>query len=80
LKVYADSSFVFAPYLQQPCSAAAIALMQRQGEPLPFTSWHRLKVRNAIRLAIFHRLIDFFLTFDERQRKVAQAAGLSVKF
>ena len=119
--------------------------MQRQGEPLPFTPWHRLEVRNAIRLAVFHRLIDaaqgktqlkqvdldlqdvsllvhtpvdwvavmraaeklggantetigcrsgdllhvaaavelnfeLFLTFDERQKKMAKAAGLTVKF
>ena len=32
--------------------------MQRHGEALPFTPWHRLEVRNAIRLALFHRLID----------------------
>jgi len=119
--------------------------MQRHGEPLPFTPWHRLEVRNAIRLAVFHKLIDlpqsksqlkqmdvdlrdetllvptpldwvavlreaeklgaahaedfgcrsgdlfhvaaaielgydFFLTFDERQMKLAKSAGLSVKF
>lgn len=119
--------------------------MQRHGEPLPFTPWHRLEVRNALRLAVFHKLIDSpqgktqlkqidvdlhdetllvhtpvdwvavlreaeklgvayaetfgcrsgdlfhvatavelgfdaFLTFDERQKKVAKAAGLSVKF
>ena len=119
--------------------------MQRRGEPLPFTPWHRLEVRNAIRLAVFHKLIDpvqsktqlkqmdldlrdesllvhmpvdwvavmreaeklggantenngcrsgdllhvavavelgvdLFLTFDERQKKMAKAAGLAVKF
>ena len=119
--------------------------MQRHGEPLPFTPWHRLEVRNAIRLAVFHKLIDLpqsktqlkqmdtdlhdetllvhtpvdwvsalreaeklgaahaqdfgcrsgdlfhvaaavelgfdlFLTFDDRQKKLAKAAGLSVKF
>ena len=119
--------------------------MQRHGGPLPFTPWHRLEVRNAIRLAVFHKLIDapqsrtqlkqmdvdlqdqtllvhapvdwvavlreaerlgaaqaeafgcrsgdlfhiaaavelgfdVFLTFDERQKKTAKAAGLSVKF
>ena len=118
--------------------------MQQQGKPLPFTPWHRLEVRNAIRLSVFHRLIDsqqgrmqlkqvevdlhdetllvhtpvdwvavlreaeklgaahsevlgcrsgdlfhvatavelgfdLFLTFDERQRKMAKSAGLSVK-
>ncbi len=111
---------------------------------LPFTPWHRLEVRNAIRLAVFHRAIDahqgrtqlkqvetdlrdetlivhvsidwvmtlreaeklgaahnesigcrssdlfhiaaamewgadHFLTFDERQKKLAIAAGLAIK-
>jgi predicted nucleic acid-binding protein len=145
LKVYADSSFIVALYLQQPSSATSVAFMQRHGEPVPFTPWHRLEVRNAIRLAVFNRMIDLsqsktqlkqmdadlrdetllvhtpvdwvavlhqadklgeayaedfgcrssdlfhvataldfgfelFLTFDERQKKVAKAAGLSVKF
>ena len=118
--------------------------MHRRGAPLLFTPWHRLEVRNAIRLSVFHGLIDAsqgktqlkqmeadlhdetllshtpmewvavlreaeslgaahseslgcrsadlfhvaaavelgcdqFLTFDERQRKMAKAAGLSVK-
>jgi len=118
--------------------------MQRHGQPLPFTPWHRLEVRNAIRLAVFHKLItaaqcktqlkqidqdlqdesllvytpvdwvavmreaekqggantenvgcrsgdllhvaaavelglDLFLTFDDRQKKMAKAAGLAVK-
>jgi len=144
LKAYADSSFIVALYLQQESSPVAAAFMQRQGEPLPFTPWHRLEVRNAIRLSVFHKLIDVqqsktqlkqveadlrdgtllvhtpvdwvavlreaekigaarseslgcrsgdlfhvaaavelgcdhFLTFDERQRKLAKAAGLAVK-
>ena len=118
--------------------------MQRYGQPLPFTPWHRLEVRNAIRLSVFHKLIDLpqskaqlkqtdedlhdetvlvhtpvdwvavlreaeklgaalagdfgcrsgdllhvaaavelgfdhFLTFDERQKKLAKAIGLPVK-
>ncbi len=145
MKAYADSSFIVALYLQQQSSIVAGAFMQRQGEPLPFTPWHRLEVRNAIRLAVFHRLIDavqgktqlkqvdrdlqdesllvhtpvdwvavlreaeklggantedigcrsgdllhiaaavelhfdHFLTFDDRQKKMAKAAGLTVKF
>jgi predicted nucleic acid-binding protein len=32
--------------------------MERYGHGLPFTPWHRLEVRNAIRLALFHGLID----------------------
>jgi hypothetical protein len=143
LKAYADSSFIVSLYLQQRNSAAAAAFMLRNGEPLPFTPWHRLEVRNAIRLAVFHRAIDsqqsktqlkqveidlreetlivhtpidwvavlrgaekwgaarnaslgcrsgdlfhvvaalewgaeLFLTFDERQRKMAEAAGLTL--
>jgi predicted nucleic acid-binding protein len=58
LKAYADSSFIVALYLQQQSSAAAAAFMRLHGTALPFTPWHRLEVRNAIRLAAFHRLID----------------------
>lgn len=118
--------------------------MRQHGTALPFTPWHRLEVRNAIRLAVFHQLIDsrqgrlqlkqmetdlrdqtlivhapvdwvtvlreaeklgaahnesigcrssdlfhvaaaaewgadHFLTFDERQKKMAKAAGLTVR-
>jgi len=118
--------------------------MRQHGMALPFTPWHRLEVRNAIRLAVFHRAIDahqgrtqlkqvetdlrdetlivhvsidwvmtlreaeklgaahnesigcrssdlfhiaaamewgadHFLTFDERQKKMAIAAGLAIK-
>ena len=145
MKAYADSSFIVALYLQQQNSTAAAAFMQHYGESLPFTPWHRLEVRNAIRLSVFHKLIDLpqsktqlkqmdvdlhdesllvhtpvdwvavlreaeklgaahaedfgcrsgdlfhvaaalelgfshFLTFDKRQKKMAKAAGLSLKF
>jgi predicted nucleic acid-binding protein len=145
IKAYADSSFIVALYLQQQSSTLATAFMQRHGEPLPFTPWHRLETRNAIRLSVFHKLVDlpqskaqlkqmdedlhdetllvhtpvdwvavlreaeklgaahagdfgcrsgdlfhvaaaaelgfdFFLTFDDRQKKFAKAVGLSVKF
>jgi len=56
--VYADSSFIVALYLQQQSSATAAAFMQRSGAALPFTPWHRLEVRNAIRLAVFHGAIN----------------------
>jgi predicted nucleic acid-binding protein len=58
LKAYADSSFIVALYLNQQSSLGAVAFMQRYGQALPFTPWHRLEVRNAIRLAIFQKLID----------------------
>ena len=144
MKPYADVSFIVALYLQQESSPVAVAFMQRHGAPLPFTPWHRLEVRNALRLAVFHKLIDVpqsktqlkqlevdlqdetllehtpvdwvatlreaeklgaahsetlgcrsgdlfhvaaalelgcdqFLTFDERQKRMAKAAGLAVK-
>jgi predicted nucleic acid-binding protein len=145
LKAYADSSFIVALYLPQSSSAAAAAIMQRHSQPLPCTPWHRLEVRNALRLAVFHKLIessqskvqlkqmevdlreetllvhtpvdwvavlreaeklgaahaedlgcrsadlfhiaaavelgvDLFLSFDERQMKMAKVAGLAVKY
>ncbi len=58
MKAYADSSFIVALYLQQQSSARAIALLERYGQALPFTPWHRLEVRNAIRLAVFQKVID----------------------
>jgi predicted nucleic acid-binding protein len=58
LKAYADSSFIVALYLQQQSSPAAAAFMRQHDAALPFTPWHRLEVRNAIRLAVFHRAID----------------------
>ena len=144
MRAYADSSFIVALYLQQQSSANATAFMDAYGKELPFTAWHRLEVRNAIRLAVFHAAIDAsqarsqlkqldtdlkdevllrhlvidwtdvlreaeklgaahnegigcrsadlfhvaaarksgcdtFLTFDERQKAMAKAAGLSVK-
>jgi predicted nucleic acid-binding protein len=58
LKVYADSSFLVALYLQEPHSDPAAAFMRSHGRALAFTPWHRLEVRNAIRLAVFHGFID----------------------
>jgi predicted nucleic acid-binding protein len=58
LKAYADSSFIVSLYLQQQSSPSAAVFMKRHGGALPFTPWHRLEVRNAIRLAAYHRLID----------------------
>lgn len=32
--------------------------MEHYGQALPFTPWHRLEVRNAIRLAVFQKVIE----------------------
>jgi hypothetical protein len=58
LKAYADSSFIVAFYLQQQSSPKAIAFLEHYGRTLPFTPWHRLEVRNAIRLAVWLKVID----------------------
>jgi predicted nucleic acid-binding protein len=58
VKAYADSSFIVALYLQQQSSPKAIGLLERYGQALPFTPWHRLEVRNAVRLAVWHKVID----------------------
>jgi hypothetical protein len=57
LKAYADSSFIVALYLPQQSSPKAIAFMERYGQAVPFTPWHRLEVRNAIRLAVRQKVI-----------------------
>ncbi len=58
MKAYADSSFIVALYLQQQSSPIAAAFMRQHGAPLPFNPWHRLEVRNAIRMAVFRQVID----------------------
>ncbi|HZV34326.1 MAG TPA: type II toxin-antitoxin system VapC family toxin [Verrucomicrobiae bacterium] len=57
MKAYADTSFIVALYLQQQSSVDAAAFMRRHAQALPFTPWHRLEVRNALRLAVFHGAI-----------------------
>lgn len=58
MKAYADSSFIVALYLPQQRSPKAIAFIDGYRQALPFTPWHRLEVRNAIRLAVFQKVID----------------------
>ena len=58
MKAYADSSFIVALYLPQESSSRAIAFMERYARPLPFVPWHRLEVRNALRLAVWQDTID----------------------
>ena len=58
MKAYADSSFIVALYLPQQSSPKAIAFMERYAQALPFIPWHRLEIRNAIRLAVRQQVID----------------------
>ncbi len=58
MKAYADSSFMVALYLPRQSTPLAIRWLERHGQGLLFTAWHRLEVRNAIRLAVWQNLID----------------------
>ena len=55
---YADTSFLVATYIIQPESSHALAYMQKETDPLPFTPFHRLELRNAIRLSVFRKEIS----------------------
>ena len=50
MKCYADSSFITAFYVNEPFTPRAQKLATGRC-PFPFTPWHRLEVRNAIRCA-----------------------------
>ena len=51
MNAYGDSSFLTALYVPEPLTAKAQELLRRR-VPLPFTPWHRLEVRNAIRCSV----------------------------
>ena len=51
MNCYADSSFITAFYVKEPFTARAQKLATGRF-PFPFTPWHRLEVRNAIRCAV----------------------------
>ena len=138
MTLYADSSLLVPLYVSEGFTPKALSL-SRGRLPLPFTPWHRLEVRNAIRslvsaaeakhsiqameedlrakTTVEHRPLAWtdclrsaeelsrdlnvgigasspdlfhvacavemgftdFLTFDERQSRLAKAAGLRVK-
>jgi predicted nucleic acid-binding protein len=54
---YADTSFLLAIYVVQKDSPRALSYLQRTTAPLPFTPFHRLELRNAIRLCVFRKEI-----------------------
>jgi predicted nucleic acid-binding protein len=55
--VVADTSFLTSIYLAQSTSARANALMRQLVESVVFTPLHGHELRNAIRLAVFRKLI-----------------------
>lgn len=55
MKIYADTSFLFSLYATDANSPRADAWRQANPAPLPFTSFHRLELRNALSLALFQQ-------------------------
>ena len=55
MKTYADTSFLFSLYAIDANSIRADAWRQANPAPLPFTSFHRLELRNALSLALFQQ-------------------------
>jgi len=55
VKTYADTSFLFSLYATDAHSLRADVWRQANPEPLPFTSFHRLELRNALSLAWFQQ-------------------------
>ena|SRR5258708_8608119 len=65
MRAYADSSFIVSLYLPEPeRTERAVAYMNRYKEALPFTTQHRLEVRNAVRLLVWSKRI----TVTDRSR------------
>ena len=55
MKTYADTSFLFSLYAADSNSTKADAWRHANPTPLPFTSFHRLELRNALSLALFQQ-------------------------
>jgi predicted nucleic acid-binding protein len=64
LKAYADTSFLVCLYVSEAeRTLRAIHYMEREAEAIPFTPWHRLEFRNAIRARVREELLS------ERERR-----------
>ena len=55
MKTYADTSFLFSLYAADANSVKADAWRKANPAPLPFTTFHRLELRNALSLALFQQ-------------------------
>ena len=55
MKTYADTSLLFSLYSTDANSPKADAWRRVNPDPLPFTAFHRLELRNALNLAVFQR-------------------------
>lgn len=55
MNTYADTSFFFSLYATDANSAKADTWRQAHPLPLPFTTFHRVELRNAFSLAVFQK-------------------------
>jgi predicted nucleic acid-binding protein len=55
VKTYADTSLLFSLYSTDVNSPKADAWRKANPDPLPFTAFHRLELRNALNLAVFQK-------------------------
>lgn len=79
MKTYADTSFLFSLYATDSNSGRADVWRQANPEPLPFTTFHRLELRNALSLAVFQQrltLLEVHAAWQEVENDCA--AGLLV--
>ena len=57
MSVYADTSLLISYYVNDYNSVRAQSVIHAMIDPLPFTSLHRLEMRNALALCVFRRLL-----------------------
>jgi predicted nucleic acid-binding protein len=55
VKTYADTSLLFSLYSTDANSPKTDAWRKANPDPLPFTAFHRLELRNALNLAVFQK-------------------------
>lgn len=55
MNTYADTSFFFSLYATDANSPKADTWRQARPLPLPFTTFHRVELRNAFSLAVFQK-------------------------
>lgn len=57
MSVYADTSLLISYYVNDSNSVRAQSVIHAMIDPLPFTSLHRLEMRNALALCVFRRVL-----------------------
>ena len=61
MNAYADTSFLFSLFIADANTPSALAFRQTTVDPVPFTAFHRLELRNAMSLAVFRKKITVII-------------------